>query len=172
MPDPTPFGDVIYAGAEALGAPGQRRFRIKVMNAASRTASLWLEKEQLSALGDAMEAVLKGEGYEHHQRPLDDVEPEPVFPLNSDIEFNVGQLSMGLYREQKTIVVTSAPAHGEGEEPPPGITFAISYPEAGEFRHQIARVVAAGRPPCPLCGGPMDPMGHICPRSNGHHKQG
>ena len=27
--------------------------------------------------------------------------------------------------------------------------------------------MAAGRPPCPLCGLPLDPEGHICPRQNG-----
>jgi uncharacterized repeat protein (TIGR03847 family) len=31
------------------------------------------------------------------------------------------------------------------------------------------RVVSAGRPPCPLCGAPLDPRGHICPRRNGHY---
>ena len=30
-------------------------------------------------------------------------------------------------------------------------------------------VVAAGRLPCPLCGQPLDPQGHICPRRNGHY---
>jgi uncharacterized repeat protein (TIGR03847 family) len=29
-----------------------------------------------------------------------------------------------------------------------------------------AAVVAAGRPPCPLCDQPMDPAGHRCPRWN------
>jgi hypothetical protein len=24
------------------------------------------------------------------------------------------------------------------------------------------------RPNCPVCSGPMDPTGHVCPRSNGH----
>jgi hypothetical protein len=33
---------------------------------------------------------------------------------------------------------------------------------------RAARIVAAGRPPCPLCGAPLDPQGHICPRRNGH----
>jgi uncharacterized repeat protein (TIGR03847 family) len=28
--------------------------------------------------------------------------------------------------------------------------------------------VERGRPPCPLCGGPLDPSGHVCPRLNGH----
>jgi uncharacterized repeat protein (TIGR03847 family) len=30
------------------------------------------------------------------------------------------------------------------------------------------RLVEAGRPPCPLCGYPLDPAGHACPRTNGH----
>ena len=34
---------------------------------------------------------------------------------------------------------------------------------------RAARVVASGRPPCPLCGEPLDPPGHICPRRNGHY---
>jgi hypothetical protein len=29
-------------------------------------------------------------------------------------------------------------------------------------------LVRAGRPACPLCGNPMDPEGHSCPRTNGH----
>jgi uncharacterized repeat protein (TIGR03847 family) len=29
-------------------------------------------------------------------------------------------------------------------------------------------VVRAGRPPCPLCGAPLDPIGHFCVRRNGH----
>src|SRR3972149_5568561 len=27
---------------------------------------------------------------------------------------------------------------------------------------------AAGRPPCPICGEPLDPEGHICLRRNGY----
>ncbi len=34
-----------------------------------------------------------------------------------------------------------------------------------------AEVVAAGRPPCPLCGNPLDPEGHICPKLNGHARR-
>ncbi|MGH9041277.1 MAG: DUF3090 family protein, partial [Acidimicrobiia bacterium] len=32
--------------------------------------------------------------------------------------------------------------------------------------------VVAGRPPCPLCGGPLDPEGHVCPKLNGHAQSG
>ena len=27
-----------------------------------------------------------------------------------------------------------------------------------------------GRPPCPFCGGPLDPEGHLCPRANGFRR--
>ena len=36
------------------------------------------------------------------------------------------------------------------------------------FTERAMRVVAAGRPACPLCGAPLDPGGHICPRRNGY----
>ena len=42
------------------------------------------------------------------------------------------------------------------------------YPSVDEC---VEAVVAAGRPPCPLCGFPLDPEGHICPRLNGYHRQ-
>jgi uncharacterized repeat protein (TIGR03847 family) len=38
------------------------------------------------------------------------------------------------------------------------------------FIDRARRVVAAGRPPCPLCGQPLDPAGHLCPRHNGYHR--
>ena len=45
------------------------------------------------------------------------------------------------------------------------------YFTAAQARALASRGSAAvegGRPPCPLCGGPLDPSGHICPRLNGH----
>jgi uncharacterized repeat protein (TIGR03847 family) len=36
------------------------------------------------------------------------------------------------------------------------------------FAERAAELVAAGRPPCPLCGQPLDPQGHLCPRRNGY----
>ena len=44
-----------------------------------------------------------------------------------------------------------------------------SPPRRPLVRRTGARVVASGRPPCPLCGQPLDPQGHICPRRNGHY---
>ena len=39
---------------------------------------------------------------------------------------------------------------------------------ARSFVERSLRTVAAGRPPCPFCGQPLDPTGHICPRKNGY----
>jgi uncharacterized repeat protein (TIGR03847 family) len=45
----------------------------------------------------------------------------------------------------------------------------VSASAARSFVERAARVVASGRPPCPMCGQPLDPQGHICPRRNGHY---
>ena len=39
---------------------------------------------------------------------------------------------------------------------------------ARAFAERALRTIAAGRPPCPLCGQPLDPTGHLCPRRNGY----
>jgi uncharacterized repeat protein (TIGR03847 family) len=45
----------------------------------------------------------------------------------------------------------------------------LSTEVARSFVNRALDVVAAGRIPCPLCGQPLDPQGHICPRRNGHY---
>jgi uncharacterized repeat protein (TIGR03847 family) len=67
------------------------------------------------------------------------------------------------------------------EEAPPTLEFDDSDPDgpdlvrvrltplaARAFVERSLRTVAAGRPPCPFCGLPLDPTGHICPRKNGY----
>ena len=44
----------------------------------------------------------------------------------------------------------------------------ITAGAARAFAQRALAVVAAGRPPCPLCGLPLDADGHVCPRQNGH----
>jgi uncharacterized repeat protein (TIGR03847 family) len=170
MADPRSFGTIISLIADAVGQPGQRRFRLRAMNDQGRTVSLWLEKEQLIALGDAIETVLKDEEYEHFAVPMDDREQEPVYPLNTDVEFRIGQLSMGISRDPDELVVIGIEATAEGEEGQT-VMLAVGFPMGFELRQRISVVVASGRPPCPLCTAPLD-ADHVCPKKNGHHKQG
>jgi uncharacterized repeat protein (TIGR03847 family) len=57
----------------------------------------------------------------------------------------------------------------EGEEPATDRSRArmlLSRGQARAFARHAERVVAAGRPACRFCGGPIDPDGHACPRMN------
>lgn len=168
MADPRTLGPLIHVTAEAIGIPGRRRFRIKGMAADGTHICLWLEKEQLIALGDAIQTVLNDEGYEHRTIPLDDMELDPVYPLDAEVELRLGQLSMGMDRDARLIVLIAAGVSEENEPLNVSVTFA--YRRGFDLRMTINSVVASGRPPCPLCTAPMD-AGHVCPRKNGHHAQ-
>jgi uncharacterized repeat protein (TIGR03847 family) len=167
MAEKRDFGALAVILAEAIGQPGQRRFRLRAVSLAGDTASLWIEKEQLAALADAIETVLANEGYQYARTPLDDREEPPVLPLSADVDFRVGQLSMGVDQQRQRLVIVAGDAGGDEGV---AITMELDFRRGYELRHQVADVVAAGRPPCPLCSGPMDPVGHVCPRTNGHHE--
>ncbi|MBA4180412.1 MAG: hypothetical protein C0506_07480 [Anaerolinea sp.] len=169
MAEERDLGPLVHISAEALGQPGQRRFRLRAMNDRSESAVLWLEKEQLIALGEAIETVLKGEGYNYQRLPLDDREPEAVLPLDAFVEMRLAQLSMGLNREKRCIVLIAGDSQDPDAHDAATVMMEFDYRRGYELRGQISAVVAAGRPPCPLCTGPMDPEGHVCVKTNGHH---
>jgi len=54
-------------------------------------------------------------------------------------------------------------------EGPDTLRVRLTAEAARGFVNRAVEVVAAGRLPCPLCGQPLDPQGHICPRRNGHY---
>jgi hypothetical protein len=47
----------------------------------------------------------------------------------------------------------------------------LSPAAARAFAKRALAVVGAGRPPCPFCGLPLDPSGHLCPRQNGYRRR-
>lgn len=57
----------------------------------------------------------------------------------------------------------------DDDEGPDTLRVRLSADGARGFVNGALAVVAAGRLPCPLCGQPLDPAGHICPRRNGHY---
>ena len=106
-----------------------------------------------------------------------------------DEEFRVGTLGLAFDVDTATVVI-EAIAAGEAEvevelgeadddadedpdEPDDDLDRlrVRLTPEATRaFIERARRVVNAGRPPCPLCGQPLDPAGHLCPRHNGYHR--
>ena len=167
----TEFGPVQHLSAEAVGQPGQRRFRLRAISEGGAYAFVWMEKEQLSAIGEAIDTTLEHAGAD--PAPTGPGEPAPVFPLqaNHDLDVRAGRLSLGLNDETRHIVIVSAEAPAEGEGEGEAISLEFDFDTAQRLRAQISEVVAAGRPPCPFCGAPIDPEGHVCPRSNGHHRE-
>jgi uncharacterized repeat protein (TIGR03847 family) len=61
--------------------------------------------------------------------------------------------------------------HPEMQEPDPDLGAArigLTRAQAATIARVGAELVTSGRPACGLCGRPMDPEGHSCPRTNGH----
>lgn len=165
----TEFGPVQHLSADAVGQPGQRRFRLRAISQGGAYAFVWLEKEQLSAISEAIETTLEQAGSD--SSPSGIAEPEPVFPLqaNLDLDIRSGRLSLGLNEETRRIVIVGA--EGATESDGEVISLEFDFETANRLREQIPQVLAAGRQPCPFCGAPMDPEGHVCPRSNGHMRE-
>jgi uncharacterized repeat protein (TIGR03847 family) len=166
--------------AGTVGQPGDRTFYLQA-SGGGRTVSVALEKVQVSVLAERLEELLE----EVRRRGAGDVpvvaprELEDTAPLDAPVEeeFRVG--TMGLAWDGEVVVVEAlAPSADEDEvEPlsdsedgPDALRVRLSAEMARAFVLRAQRVVAAGRPPCPLCALPLDPEGHVCPRQNGHRR--
>ena len=162
-PTKNEFTQVTGLRAEALGEPGKRTFRILVAGASS-SAIIWLEKEQLFQLGLAIQRLMATVS-DDQDGPTTRLEDES--PIPSNLDFKVFKLVLGHDAGNGLFVID---AHGEEDEDEETSTARVwaSSDIAREFSEEALHVCAAGRPLCPLCGGPMDPTGHSCPRVNGH----
>lgn len=166
---PHEFGPVDEIDAEAIGEPGHRTFRL-LAERGPATASLWLEKEQLQALGMIMEQQLDRLV---RQRKA---EARPILSLASRFrgppttDFKVGRMAVG-FDERRGIFTLTAHELEEPVDQDPTFSCTATAPQIAALAAKIADVVAAGRPRCPLCGAPIEGA-HTCPLSNGHVKQG
>jgi uncharacterized repeat protein (TIGR03847 family) len=57
------------------------------------------------------------------------------------------------------------------EREPERVRFWATREQMLSLARHGARVCAAGRPRCELCGNPIDPEGHVCPALNGHRRR-
>jgi uncharacterized repeat protein (TIGR03847 family) len=172
--------------AGTVGQPGNRTFYLQARDGV-RIVSVALEKVQVAVLAERVGALLdelERRGLADTAEPADDAtgdgDPAPLDePLNE--AFRAGTLTLGWDGDESAIVI-EARAGGtddEAEEDTPAdipdddpdgpdlIRVRLSAPVARRFADRAVRIVASGRPPCPLCGQPLDPQGHLCPRRNG-----
>jgi uncharacterized repeat protein (TIGR03847 family) len=162
------FDEVVRAEADAVGVPGQRRFRM-IFGNTLEVVVLWLEKQQLQALGMAFEqmiAQLRAAGVAAAQ--VRDIEPAPVSEVSPTApEFQIGRIAIGFDEERSLILLFVHDVESE-EDAPPNVVVRLTLQQAKIMATQIERLVAAGRPTCPRCGAPIGPEGHVCPHDNGH----
>jgi uncharacterized repeat protein (TIGR03847 family) len=166
--------DVDHLTTGTIGPPGQRVFYLQAAQG-DQLVSLRLEKTLVAALVRYLGALL--------------ADLPPAGPLPTDLglrepvvaEWVVGGLGASYDEQADRVVllaeemVADAPA---GEELVEADDHEGAVARFGATREQVAAfamhgaaVVEAGRPPCPLCGQPLDAEGHVCARLNGHRPQ-
>ena len=151
--------------AGAVGEPGARVFYLQAAQGAA-VVSLRLEKQQVAALAQYLLGVLSDLPVVTPDELLTELDlVEPVVP-----EWVVGTLSVAYDDAQDRIVLQADELVDEeaGEEGGHA-RFHLTRAQVVAYCNHAEDLVASGRPPCPICGQPMDPDGHVCPRSNGHH---
>ena len=165
------FGHVDAVDADAVGPAGERRFRL-VARASGRHATLWMEKEQLTALGRGFSQLL-AERSRHRGGPDPDVSPFGPHPEKADIEVHVARLGIDFLPEQEHVVLLADDREALERGESPRLRLELGRDQTLAVIRRIREVVAAGRPRCPLCGQPLEGSGgqHFCPRTNGHSEQ-
>ena len=89
-----------------------------------------------------------------------DVELEAEY----EVDLVAGEITVGIDEEAETIEVTIESAEEDGDT----LVVTLTKEQAAAFAIRGVQLIEAGRPPCPLCGLPLDPRGHDCPRTNGY----
>lgn len=165
-----PSTDRITVGTEGL--PGQRMFFLQARQGPD-VVTLKLEKIQVAALVTWIAKTLEDLPAPGHLP--EDLEPE-VFISPSWV---VGSLGGSYDADADRINLVAAELLDSADpeaEPDEGLADTdAATARFGATREQMAALairgttlISSGRPPCPLCGYPIDPAGHACPRTNGH----
>jgi uncharacterized repeat protein (TIGR03847 family) len=169
--------------AGTVGEPGQRAFFLQA-RAGSRLTTVAVEKAQVAALAqradEILDAVLRRGDTD--VPALAPAELADQSPLEAPIapEFQVGALALAWDEDDGRLVIEALALDESGEgddqeseddETLDRLVVRLPPAVAREFVRRSQALVAAGRPPCPFCQQPLDPQGHVCPRSNGYRRR-
>ncbi|MBE3559185.1 MAG: DUF3090 family protein [Ktedonobacteraceae bacterium] len=179
------LGPVSTLGADAVGQPGQRRFRFFARSERG-SAIFWVEKEYLNSLALTLDRALAVLSEGQILRPqvqvgqTPDVESMPTdFPIPPTYDFQVGELRLSFVESEGTFQLTAVPFDilmEPGEEPQlvlreqEAVSLSFTQQDAYRLSRNITAVIAAGRPTCPFCGAPLDDGPHACVKQNGHQR--
>lgn len=165
--------------AGTVGAPGQRTFFLQARSG-RRVVSVALEKQQVSVLAQRVDELLDELMHADTDilipavAPLDLADDGPLEqPI--DEQFRAGTMTLSWDGEDERIVIEVFPVEAADEEAldSAGEVLVVRLPAASAraFVERSRKVVSAGRPDCPFCGEPIDPVGHLCVRANGFKRR-
>lgn len=159
-----------------LGPVGERVFVLQVSEGA-RTITLKLEKAQVGALSRYLGRMLRDLTRPHELPSGAELELKAF----TEPDFVVRALAVTYDDALDRIVLVADEVDrsvGHEEESPEelfdlepegaSVRLAMTRDQAAALAIRGTELVEAGRPPCPLCGYPLDPRGHVCPRTNGN----
>lgn len=144
--------------AAAVGPAGHRIFYLQATDGTTM-ATLRLEKQQVVLLANYLEAILESEPIE-----VDDADMPDFAERVSD--WVVGSLLVAVTEDGSRIVIVAEELTSDPDSVGHSARVALTGGQVAAFIAGARSIVANGRPECPLCGAPMDPDGHGCPRLN------
>lgn len=157
-----------------VGRPGARTFYLQVRDG-TQIMSAALEKEQAALLAEKVDEILdrllaqEDTPYTIPARTAAElVDDDPLDTVQE--QFRTGTLTLGwdpstaqIVLEAEALPVDAPSAElALGSEELERLVVRMPVGTARAFAERAHRIVAAGRPLCPLCGRPMDPEGHTC----------
>lgn len=157
--------------ADYQGEPGGRTFFFQSQVDGVATSFL-VEKQQVAVLAERLrEVLLMIDADDTIKSAVPARDPglaaiEPVEP-----EWRAGNMGIA-YDEDADRVIVLLEEVEAGDEPKAEADSArvlLRKDQARSFLLHALAIVTEGRPICQFCGLPMDPAGHQCPASNGHH---
>ncbi len=157
---------------DTLGPPGQRVFFFQASQG-TQVVTLVFEKEQARALAAGLLQLLD---QLKADLPEDRDQVGVILVTQTNLlqpvepEFRIGQMGIGFDEDSGYVVVVAYELAIEEEQDIGVARFWATREQTRALAQHAMEVVQAGRPICPLCGEPMDPDGHFCPRGNGHGK--
>ena len=154
-----------------VGVPGERAFYVQAKKDRN-VYSVAIEKEQVRAIVARLEIII---AEIKRANPFELVELAPVddAPLDSPVDamFITGAISISWDNEMKSIKFEFFETTNEADEADDEVlSLSVNLGMAQSFTQRSKAVVNAGRLPCPFCSIPIDPRGHLCPRSNGYKR--
>ena len=151
----------------AIGPQGQRVFYLQAREGAL-VVTLKLEKQQVGALADYLERMLD----DLPSRSADDTEKAPDLVDPGAADWVIGGLGVAYDERLDRIVLIAEELievdddEDELDVAPAVARFHLRREQVMAFIPHARDIVAAGRPPCPYCGRPLDVTTGFCPCVN------